>query len=466
MRKLSLVTAIAVMLGIVVAVPSVPAAAASIESGICARVFVSPFDAAAGATVKTLDGRGKSVAVGRRTSDRVIGVLVEGTRGNSCTLPRSSYVEDVVAAVETDITESGREQGLATLRDAIAGLSYTPSARTRGKLPDPFSASCEEFAPSTLAPPESYMDAIAMALFAETLGDPGLAAEGAAKARSIVESWAESNADGKATTVSDWTNVLDYLQEAGASDFHKDLARRMAQAVAEDAFARYNKSECRSSAKDIECLMKAVIVLKSLGAAPSGADAAVRAGLRSWKEGAGKGKRVKCPLERYQFQMTYTEQGGQRGFSKFDTGLITFDVRDGRITSKDKGPLVITGGTGGCFEKIDDVWTRIGSGTINGGAFPYKVSGVDLGDDFLLQLRPPGKVTGTFSGAEACVAFGELAPMFINSMLESYADPGIELPAGAFNVDETLVTREIFEPTGETIVGTLRYVFRMVYPRR
>jgi hypothetical protein len=465
MRKLALGTTIAVVLGLVGLAPPAQAAPASITE-ICAHVFVSPFNAAAGATVKTLNAKGKSVSVGRAASDRVIGGIIGGVDGSTCSLPRTTLVEDVVVAVETDIEESGREVGLQTLRDAIASLSYSPSTRTRGKLPDPGTAKCEEFAPSTLAPPDAYMDAIAMALFAGTLGDPALAAEGAAKARSIVESWAESNADGKATTVSDWTNVLDYLQEAGASDFHKDRALVMAQSAAKDAFARYNKSECRSSAKDIECLMKAVIVLKSLGAAPPGADAAVRAGLRAWKDGAGQGKRVKCPLERYQFQMTYTEQGGQRGFSKFDTGLITFEVKDGRITSKDKGPLVITGGTGGCYEKIDDVWMRVGSGTINGGSYPFKVGGTDLGDEFLLQLRPPAKVTGSFSGAEVCPIFGELGLQFVNSTLASFADPGIELPAGAFNVDESVVSREIYEPTGETVVGTLRFVYRMVYPRR
>ncbi len=470
MRALTGAVAGAVVAAGLIIFPSQTSSAATIDQ-VCAHVFVSPLDAQAAATVRTVNAAGRPTTVGRAAADRVISRLVSGVPGSTCTKPRSDSAQGIAEAVEFDIADGNREAAIAYLRESIAGLTFTPSTRSvvgpRAKLPNPDAAKCEEFAASTLLPPEAYEDAIALALLAQTVGDAAVAAEGADKARSIVESWAESNADGQATTVADWMTVLAYLQEAGASQFHLDLAMTQARAIAQDGFARYNRSECRTTAKDIECLLKAVMVLKALGAEPAGANAAVVNGLRAWREGVGKGKRAKCPLERYEFRMTYTEQGGQRGFSKFDTGLVTFEVANGRITSKDKGPLIITGGTGGCWVQDDNgTWQRVGDGTIKGGSYPYRVSGVDRGEDFLLRLRPPAQVTGTFTGAPECQALGELGLSFANSVLGTFGTPGFELPAGAFNIDDSIVSREVFEPTGEVVVGTLSYTYRMVYPRR
>lgn len=107
------------------------------------------------------------------------------------------------------------------------------------------------------------------------------------------------------------------------------------------------------------------------------------------------------------------------------------------ITSPDRGPLVISSGRGTCWYTDEN----------------------DVG-----QRQVEASVQ--MSGDVGCQAFAQLAVSLMNDFLVQLGTTGLELPAGAQDVDETQTTTGVFEPTGKTTTDTSHIIFLMVSPKR
>ena len=104
------------------------------------------------------------------------------------------------------------------------------------------------------------------------------------------------------------------------------------------------------------------------------------------------GKKPRCPVEKYAFRMKFenTIDGGQ--VMSLDTGRVVFTVKDGTITSQDKGPLILSSAKDQkCYAKRDSgAWTIEGNANLSGGRFPYTVRGTDDGETLNLVLAQQG----------------------------------------------------------------------------
>lgn len=251
----------------------------------------------------------------------------------------------------------------------------------------------------------------------------------------------------------------------GADEAAVDSAIAEMTKVARDAYDQYNVSSCRAGIPSITCFLKAAQFLALIGSEPPGFQADVAYQVTAARN-ISRGKDSHCPVEKYIFRLQVDSRTGDGQATHFDTGQMTLTVRDGRITSHDRGPLVIGSGRASCWYKLDEGWVLAGSGTSKGGSFPYRVAGTDDGENLHVRLLQKAKMSVQMSGDATCQAFAELGLLFINGFLSELGTSGLELPAGGKDVDQTETTYGVFEPTGETTIDTFRMLFKMTYPKR
>lgn len=458
---IALVTGLLVSLGAVVQ----PAQAARVTSA-CASGHALGLNIAAAAKVRVPAGK-KSRPAGARAAQALAATIVP-EMASPCSGPADPSVDDLFAAARQDIADGNTEQARAYIADTIDALRYV--SNRAGRPQDMRTATpCEGFEDHHLEIPQDAIDALNIAQQAQQLGWDDLSDSAFTRATEIMEAWAKDGAGGQASSMPDWLSIAQALALVGDEGKVYQETFAKAQAVAQESFAGANRSSCRTTRESSDCFFKAAMAVSLLGAEPAGYERAVENGLKAavaLANGSKDAKKVRCPLEKYVFRMKFTTSNPAFGSSTFDTGRVEFEVRNGRITSPDTGPLVYSGGLGLCFEKKDENWVEIGRGTIKGGSWPYRVGGTDLVDSFMLQLKQHGKVSGSFSGNPLCQGAGEWMVGGVNSMLDQLNSPGWELPAGAWNYEDMRVEYETYEPTNTVTTNTTEFEFKQTYPRR
>lgn len=459
MKRFALVIALA-LAAAGLTVPT-PAAALTLDE-VCARTFTSPLNLSAAAQVKVPNGKKRPKAAGMASAQALAAQVLVDTHQNPCDEPLDESVQANIDSVQ-ELVDSG-ETDLA--REYLLGLvqeqQYTPQRGRTSRA----ATTCEGFDSHDLKLPEQVRAEIGIAQKAQALGYNDIADTAIAKAVTIATDWANSGADGQASSIPDWMGVTAKLELIGADQGAIDKARASMTKAAQDAYDQYNLSACRATIESITCFLKAAQFMAATGAEPASfaKDVAYQV---STARTIKQGKDDPCPVEKYLLRITSDSKGGDGQNSHIDTGLIHLTVRDGRITSADRGPLVISSGRGTCWVKDEnDVWQRVGEGTLTGGSFPYRVSGTDDGTLLHVRLAQKAKVSAQIGGDLGCQTMAALAVGLLNEFLAELGRTGLELPAGATDVDQTETTYGVFEPTGETTTDVTHIVFRMVAPKR
>jgi hypothetical protein len=460
MKRLALL--VCLLLPLTSLIFAAPAKARAVDQ-VCAATFTYPLDLNAAAQVKVPNGKRKPRPAGLAAARALAAQVLVDTHSNPCTEPLSEEIQETIDSVQ-DLVNEG-EAALA--HDYLLQLAteQTWSApRTRASLRA--AAACDGFTSKGLKLPEEVRTEIGIAQRAQALGYTDVADQAMAKAVSIATEWGNSGAGGEASSIPDWLGIASKLELIGADQAAIDKARASMTKVAKNAYDRYNISSCRATIADVTCFLKAAQFLAMTGSEPAtfAKDVAYQV---STARSIRRGNEDPCPVETYLLRITMDSKGGDGQTGHFDTGLMHLKVRDGVITSADRGPLVISSGTGSCwFQDENGAWQRTGTGNLTGGSFPYRVSGTDDGTLLHVRLVQKATVYAHVNGDVGCEAFLQLGVSLMNEFLAQLGTAGLELPAGAADVDEIQTTYGVFEPTGETTVDTSHVIFTMTSPRR
>jgi len=452
-----------------IGVPPAPHATAATTP--CDASRIQALDIAAAAKVKAPNGKKRPKAIGMTVASAVAADLTSGTNTNYCNEPLSADDQSTYDQLSADyqsvlVGEVTREDFRESLRSTIESNAWVPTNRSAQKS-SRASTTCEGFERHDVNVPASVKLDLELAQLAELAGDSDIAQIAYDSAVTSTEKWAESFADGAATSIPDLLAVLGDLQLLGGSEASEAKVRAKLDQAAKDAYDGYNKSRCRQSKSDLNCFFKAATLIALLGIEPASYYKDTMYQLENARDLA-RGKKLRCELERYAFRMRMTSDDTAGGKLEFDTGRVVFEVKDGKITSADSGPLVLsTNNNVKCWSKTDSgAWVVEGAANIKGGRFPYKVGGTDSGDVLHLILNQQGEWRVTGNGSVGCQVLEQLADMFLNAFPQSLRAPGMELPAGLTDYEGSETSTDVFEPTGETITSTLEFEYRMLYPKR
>jgi hypothetical protein len=397
--------------------------------------------------------------------------LVSGV--NPCTDPLDEYALGAIADINQLLDAGDLDGALDLLRYYIEGLRpYDPdegsdvSSRKPGITRQ--GGVCEGFEKNTLTLPYEVGLGLELAKLASLAGDDDIAADAIQHAQAHAQKWIEGRAEGEATSIPDLLSLANSAALLALDDEVVQALIDEAGAVAVQSYQFYNLLPCRMTKDKLDCFFKAAMAVQLLGDS-SISDERMSSDLSQAIETARKikaGKKPRCTVEKYAFRMMFESTSDRGEKLTFDTGRVVFTVKDGTITSADKGPLILSSVTdAGCWANYGEGWVKEGSADITGGRFPYKVSGTDDGEMLTLVLAHKGrwKITGT--GSLGCEFLFQLADMFYN-LFPRLLNEGIPLPAGAVGYEESDSGVEFHEPTGQNLPWSSYFEFRLLEPRR
>lgn len=437
-------------------------------------------DVAAAAKMLLPPTRGKKPRpVGQARAQALADSLVSGA--DPCTDPPSEYAMTVAADIQALLDEGDLEAARELIRYYVESLlPYEPdpepvdpepgiSTRAVGRA-----AVCEGFEKHELTPPDEIGVALELGRLAQLVGDEDIAAMAVTEAQSRTQKWVQSGAEGQATSIGDWLGLARMAMILGLDDDVTAPLVDKARGVAEQAYQAYNVIPCRTTPQKLDCFFKSAMTLSLIGSdkiTESRISDDVESAIETVKK-VKQGKKPRCGIEKYAFRMKFENTTENGETLSFDTGRVVFTVKDGKITSSDTGPLILSSVKNlGCWADYGDGWFKEGSANVTGGRFPYAVSGTDDGETLTLILAHSGmwKVTsngGTGGGGiMGCDLLVKMAEVFLNIFPE-LLNQGIPLPAGAADYEEADSGFELHRPTGQQLPWSSFFEFRMLEPKR
>ncbi len=470
---------VAILLATLVA--AAPAQAARVDRSYvdpCAQPAQLTLDLQGAAALRITPGRGKKTRPAGLVKARTLATqLTAGA--DPCADPLEDYqdlISDVRASIDAGDVDATRELLLYYIesvtpyepdpevvpttdqRSVVARLAAARAA-----------AACEGFESHDIKPPAEIGLALELGRLASLVGDEEVANLAIDTAQKITLKWVESAVDGNATSIPDFLGLAKAAALLGLDDEVSQGLIDKARAVALESYKLYNLVPCRMTQEKVDCFFKSAMTLMLLGS-DAVSDSQVSEDITSAATAARlikSGKKPRCLVEKYAFRMKFenTVDGGQ--VLSFDTGRVVFTVKDGAITSRDKGPLIMSSVKDqNCYARRDGgAWTIEGKADFTGGRFPYAVRGTDDGETLTLVLAQQGAWRVTGGGSLECQMLVGLADAFLNVYPRMLAE-GFPLPAGISDWERSESGVDFYEPTGENRPWSSYFEFRMLEPKR
>lgn len=446
---------------------TVPASVAQASASVREPRSASACVAGAGLTLDLAGAARVPIVVGKARKSKPAGtaraqVLADALLSKGvttvCDMPLQEWDQASIDEVQT-LMDSGDVEGAQQyLRDLVDGI-YVP-AEDATTIPASGAAIrrsvtrsagvCQGFGMSEIQLPSDIALALKLAEKAQMFGDDAVADTALGKARSIMEGYARSGADGQAATIGDWLRLAQQLQLLGADDALADNMLDNARAVAKQAYDTYNLTRCRHTKESAQCYFKAAMAMELLGVEPSPS-------MKDMQEAStalvslNMGRRPPTCVETYAFRAGFSWETETGEYLTMDTGRVVFDAEFGKITSESKGPLVLSSvNNAPCWQKTDDGWMQVGSATLRGGSFPYWVTGTDLDGTLRVRLMQDAQWKVTASGGADCQFLAEFGSAFLNAFPRVVKE-GMPIPAGTKSYEEDNISYQLHEPTGKML---------------
>lgn len=462
---------LALVAGMLIAPPAT-AAPASRVIDLCAGAQGIALNVSGAAQVLLPPARGKRPKpAGSARAEALAADLLAG--GNPCTDPLDEYSQYVVDEILAMIDSGDIEGATYSIRSYIEGLApYDPGDDDPGYPTvnrTVRAGVCEGFERHNVSMPYEVALGLELAKLASMVGDQDIAELAVSQAQAAAQKWAEGGANGEASSVGDWLTLANAAALLALDDAVVQSLIDKARGVAEESYKFYNRLPCRMDQEKLDCFFKAAMAVALIGGS-SISDERMSEDLLNAVDTARKiksGKKPRCTVEKYAFRMKFENEVDNGQMLTFDTGRVVFTVKDGKITSPDKGPLILsTVKDQACYAKRDNSgWVKEGSANLKGGRFPYTVGGTDDGDNLTLILAQQGSWRVTGSGSLECQMLIGLADMFLNAYPRMFA-AGLELPAGSVGYDQADSGFEFHEPTGTNRSWSSYFEFRLLEPKR
>jgi hypothetical protein len=458
--------------------PPVQAVAAASVSPPCQPGAEIRLDIAAAAKVIALPAKGKKP---RPVGQARVRALAKTLRAhpNPCTDPLDEYGQSIVDDIDRVAASGDVAEALRMMSDFMSDsdgfdegedvydegerVATLSSLRPRG-------ASCGALQDDgSLTPPADIGTALKLAGMAQLLGDEGRSEKLIAWAQQMTRDWVRGYRERADLSLKESLKIAGIAQAMGLDDGVADEFLDRARDRAAEAYELYKVAPCRATKQTLECFVTAAILVELLGGDQI-SDAQVRGDTAAAAETALKlkaGRQPRCEAERYAFRQKSEIETDTGEFLTLDTGRVIVTIKDGKVTSANTGPLILSSvGPVPCWAQSDDgVWYQDGSATITGGRFPYVVSGRERPTYLTLRLVHQGRWQVSGGGSAACDFLVLLGGGFLNVAPELLRT-GIDLPLGEVDLNVTDNLTEYHEPTGRTLRRTEHFEWRLLKPRR